>query len=127
VAVRVDEAGKQRFALHIDPFGSGGRGFGYFKQVANGYDLVAVNGDRGCVGILRLAGKNLGIEENAVSGFLRGCWSDSKTSDKNGDEDERATERNARRGAQTKILSMKKVGTEISQVPEVYIEISSTL
>ena len=51
VTVGIDEAGEKAFAIEI---GAGGVGSGFcnLRQSANSNDLVAVNGDGFCVGIL---------------------------------------------------------------------------
>ena len=70
VAVRVDEAGKQRFALQVDVLGIRRSAFRDFEQVPDGNDLVTMNSHRCRVGILGLAGKHLSVEENAIGGLL---------------------------------------------------------
>src|SRR6266568_8524544 len=68
MAVRVDESGEERFAVEIDALGVSGNGLHYFRQGADGDDLVSA--DRNCVGvgILRVGGEDLGVKENLLIG-----------------------------------------------------------
>ena len=68
VAVRIDEAGEQSFAVEIDALGGCGDGLLDFGKVADGDDFVSVKSDRFRVRILRIGGEDFGVEEDPVSG-----------------------------------------------------------
>src|SRR5580704_2423970 len=72
VSVRVDEDGEQALAREVDALGGGGDGLVDFGEVADRDDFVTANRNRFGVRILRVAGEDLGVEENSLAGiFLR--------------------------------------------------------
>ncbi len=68
VTVGIDEAGEESLAFEIDALGVGRDGLRDFGEVADREDLVSANGNCFRVGILRVGGEDLGVEEDAVGG-----------------------------------------------------------
>jgi hypothetical protein len=64
--VAVDQSGEQGHAVQIGGFRVFTDGLPDVGVAADGYDFVAVNGDGFRVWMLRFAGKDFAIEENAV-------------------------------------------------------------
>ena len=60
------------------------------------------------LGLVLLLCKSMGATLNAIGGFLRRSGSSIQSENESGDEHERIAERDSRKGAQTKILSMQK-------------------
>ncbi len=72
MAVRIDETGKQALALKIDALRVGGNGLLHVRKISDRENFVAPDRDGFRIRILRITGKYLGVEKNALlSGALR--------------------------------------------------------
>src|ERR1700692_1652196 len=66
MAMRIDKSRKQTLAVQIDALRSRRNSPRRVKQTAHGNDLIAANGNRFRIRVLRIAGEYLRVKENPL-------------------------------------------------------------